>query len=838
MNQSYKLVWNALQQVWVVASELAKGHKKAWSQQLIVSVCAALACSSTLAAPAAQALPQLANISSGTATVSNPVQGQLLVNQTTDKLIANWSSFNVGAQARVDFIQPDSSSIALNRIASTAPSEIFGQVNANGQLILVNPAGLVFGAQSQVNAASIIATTHNINDIRFNNNNLQFDSNGSQASVENQGQLTATHGNIVLLANTIKNSGMIQSQRGNISLVNASRAVVNSNDVTISLPSRVAGLIQNSGTLTATRIASNKGQIFLLGERYQATSNIEVAGMLDAKSTVVYGRNIQVQNALTLKGNTVFKASRNIIVNAPVHAISNNRLLSLAYGARATDGVSFGSAGKINLSGMNMQYRENGQYYQIINTLDELQAIDSGDIGNTDFSALAGKYVLGADIDATTTIGWNYGAGFSPLGGNGVAFTGKFNGLGHQISNLHIYRPDFDENSSQGGAVFPDPYGFSGYNIGLFGVAQNATLKNIRLSNVNIVGYENVGGLVGQNSSTANGQSVLENNQVSGSIRGAYTAEEVCVSYECESEGAPFDGYAFTGGSSVGGLVGLNQVSGHSLVQGNSTSVNVKGNFNIGGLAGNQVINSLASATLQKNSSQGNISGNAAAAGLIGRDSNRLGGTSLIQKNHADTAITGSIYQLTNYAGGLIGYVDTVSNGSTLIRHNSATGTISGDSYLGGLVGMASSNSAQIAIFHNYATGSVTGKAVLGGLVGYNATRNGAINIRDTYASGLVRMTTTGGLAAGLVGANSIFRDAGRTANISISNSYWDVDSTGQTQAVANTGGTRSNLNPVSSTGSTYPSAFSKASYANFDFERVWSIEDGVSRPTLRAFDK
>lgn len=836
MNQRYKLVWNAVQQVWVVASELAKSHKKSKTCFLYASVYLSLTVSNAWAAPGIHDLPQLGGIDGGSATITNPAQGQLVVSQTTARLIANWNSFDVGQQARVDFIQPDSKSIALNRIHSALPSQIFGQVNANGHLILVNQAGLVFGAQSQVNTASLVASTYAISDDNFNSDNLLFNRGGSEAGIDNQGGLTASQGNVVLLANSIKNSGAITSTAGNISLVNANQANVTINNVTVTQPSDIAGLIQNTGSLHATRIASQQGKIYLLGNRSRAASKIELGGTLDARSSIVRGRQIDVQDTLLLKGNTLLDAVNSIRVNAVVDAVSNHGLLSLSHGTKAGEGVLLSSDGKINLSGMNMKYRENGQYYQIIKTLAELQAIDSGEIDNTDFSALSGHYVLGADIDASATTSWNYGAGFSPLGGNGVAFTGTFNGLGHQISNLHIYRPDFDENSSQGGAVFPDPYGFSGYNIGLFAVTQDATLKNIRLSNVNIVGYENVGGLVGQNSSTVGGQSVIENNQVSGSIRGAYTVEEVCISYECEVEGAPFDGYAFTGGQSVGGLIGFNQVSGNSVLQANSTTVNVKGNFNIGGLLGSQVVNSLASATVQSNSSNGQISGNAAAAGLIGRDTSRQGGTSLIQTNHADTAITGSIYQLTNYAGGLIGYVDAASSGLTTIRYNQASGNISGDSYLGGLLGMVSSNAASIKILHNYATGSVVGKSVIGGLVGYNAVRNGSITIRSTYAAGEVRRTTSGGLSGGLVGANSIFRDGELPASIHVSNSYWDVDTTGQAAAVGNSIGTRINLNPVSGAGGSFPNAFAEASYANFDFNKVWRMNEGVDRPLLQAF--
>ena len=64
---------------------------------------------------------------------------KLTVNQNTDKLITNWSSFNIGKDATVQFVQPSSTSSALNRVTSSDPSYIFGTLQANGKIILINP---------------------------------------------------------------------------------------------------------------------------------------------------------------------------------------------------------------------------------------------------------------------------------------------------------------------------------------------------------------------------------------------------------------------------------------------------------------------------------------------------------------------------------------------------------------------------------------------------------------------------------------------------------------------------------------------------------------------------
>src|SRR5262245_49687580 len=64
------------------------------------------------------------------ATVSG---NTLRVEQATDRAILNWQSFNVSSDGRVEFRQPQSTSVALNRIHQASPSRILGAVEANGQ---------------------------------------------------------------------------------------------------------------------------------------------------------------------------------------------------------------------------------------------------------------------------------------------------------------------------------------------------------------------------------------------------------------------------------------------------------------------------------------------------------------------------------------------------------------------------------------------------------------------------------------------------------------------------------------------------------------------------------
>ncbi len=145
----------------------------------------------------------------------------LSVNQKVDKLIANWDSFSVAAGERVIFNQPSSSSIALNRVIGTKASDIQGRIDANGQVFLVNPNGVLFGRGAQVNVGGLVASTLDITDAEFNGNSSRYRFTGpSTNGVLNQGgAITAAEGgSIALLGAQVDNRGTVLAQMGGVGL--------------------------------------------------------------------------------------------------------------------------------------------------------------------------------------------------------------------------------------------------------------------------------------------------------------------------------------------------------------------------------------------------------------------------------------------------------------------------------------------------------------------------------------------------------------------------------------------------------------------------------------------
>ena len=169
-------------------------------------------------------LPQEADIVSGEAEVS-AADNTMKVKVTTDKMIANWQSFSIAQSEAVHFYQPSSSSVALNRVVGANPSSILGTLTATGKLFLINPNGILFGPNSYVDTAGLVASTLNISDEDFLAGRYTF--YGQGGSVVNQGYISAPGGYVALLGSSVENSGVIEASLGSVALASGEALTLN-----------------------------------------------------------------------------------------------------------------------------------------------------------------------------------------------------------------------------------------------------------------------------------------------------------------------------------------------------------------------------------------------------------------------------------------------------------------------------------------------------------------------------------------------------------------------------------------------------------------------------------
>lgn len=163
--------------------------------------------------------PQGGSVVDGSATISTA--GKVTtIQQSTSKAIITWQKFESTPTETIRFNQPGSSSLTLNRVVGVDPSFLGGALQANGGLFIINPNGIVFGPQSQVNVGSLVASSLNITDADFKNGNFQFlQGDGELSSVINRGGITASEGGTVaLIAPIVDNSGTIVAAAGRVIL--------------------------------------------------------------------------------------------------------------------------------------------------------------------------------------------------------------------------------------------------------------------------------------------------------------------------------------------------------------------------------------------------------------------------------------------------------------------------------------------------------------------------------------------------------------------------------------------------------------------------------------------
>ena len=195
-----------------VVRRCTKKTRRTLGPQGLAVLAMALCCSDTLLAE-----PKGGEVVSGEGTIS--LEGlNTRIDQASNRLAIDWQSFNVAANENVQFVQPSSASVALNRIFDQNPSQIFGAIDANGRVFLLNPNGMVFGVNSRINVAGLLASSGSMRVEDFMAGN--YDMRGAEAGlIHNQGVIQAGDGGfVVLFGGAVLNEGAILADLGSIEL--------------------------------------------------------------------------------------------------------------------------------------------------------------------------------------------------------------------------------------------------------------------------------------------------------------------------------------------------------------------------------------------------------------------------------------------------------------------------------------------------------------------------------------------------------------------------------------------------------------------------------------------
>jgi filamentous hemagglutinin family protein len=332
MNRIYRLVWNASLSLWVAVAENAKGASKGGSARSSVqwdamlaeggpgfslnTACrAALVVLTSLAvfthqARAADAAN--ASVSAGAAGIAT-VGNTTTINQSSQRVAIDWTSLSTAVNEALIFNQPNTQAIALNRITGSSPSELLGSLTANGQVFILNPNGVLFGAGSQVNVGGLVASTLSMSNADFMAGNHVFTSSGG--SVVNKGTLKAAPGGyLALLAPEVRNEGVMTANLGTALLAAGNKITLNIDNGSLlgysidqgainalaenklliqanggqvllsakAMDNLTTATVNNTGVIEAKTIQNKSGRILLMGD--MATGTVNVGGTLDASA--------------------------------------------------------------------------------------------------------------------------------------------------------------------------------------------------------------------------------------------------------------------------------------------------------------------------------------------------------------------------------------------------------------------------------------------------------------------------------------------------------------------------------------------------------------------------
>ena len=265
-----------------------KGENKLHRKLLPALIASCFACGPVYANPTS---PTVVN---GQVTIVN--NGNTLTITNTPGSIINWTSFSINPGELTQFLQQNSSSAVLNRITGQSPSQIFGALQSNGKVFLINPNGVMFGANSRVNVAGLVASTLDISNSDFATGKLNFAAGSTAGSIVNQGSLvTPSGGQIYLIAPQVQNSGIINSPQGEV-LLAAGRSVqlVDGADPNI----QIVVSAPTDQALNLGNVVAQGGKIGIYG------ALVNQNGVVNADSAVV-GQN----------GEIVFKSSQTTILS-------------------------------------------------------------------------------------------------------------------------------------------------------------------------------------------------------------------------------------------------------------------------------------------------------------------------------------------------------------------------------------------------------------------------------------------------------------------------------------------------------------------------------------------
>jgi len=248
------------------------------------------------------------------------VNGQVMdIQQKDAKVILPWDGFDIGAQNQVEFHQPDSNSVALNRIDSADPSQILGALKANGQVFLINRNGFVFGKDATVDVNSLVVSTLPVSDDVFQKGITKVFSQGGRAAFEGSGEiyLRNADGSFALDADGQRRKISVDIQQGaKIQSARGGRVLI------------LAPKVQNAGEIRAIdgqiilTAATDKGYLAEDASTGGLLVEVKTGGEVDNLGQLLSGHGNSTLMGFAVNQSGTISATTSALVNGSVRLIA------------------------------------------------------------------------------------------------------------------------------------------------------------------------------------------------------------------------------------------------------------------------------------------------------------------------------------------------------------------------------------------------------------------------------------------------------------------------------------------------------------------------------------
>jgi len=331
---------------------------RALKTPLALTLCCTLA---ALPAPVALAAPSGGQVVGGQARI-NQSGTTTTIDQSSNRAIINWNAFNIGQQEAVIHTMPSADSAGLYRvIGGGGASQIEGLLQSNGNIFLVNPAGVIIHNGARVETGGFLATTSDITDQNFMQGNYLFNQPGQAgAAVVNLGRISVRDsGFAALVAPTVRNDGIIAAKLGKVALASTNSFTLDlygDDLIAFTTPEQVVDTLHTVdgaplGVSNSGQIKAEGGIVLLTAQQLDGVvgSVVQNSGMINAASAEMAGGKIvfKGEGEVEVRNTGAIDASSSVADGGTVRLTTDGKVTSS--GAITATGANRG--GSVVLTG-------------------------------------------------------------------------------------------------------------------------------------------------------------------------------------------------------------------------------------------------------------------------------------------------------------------------------------------------------------------------------------------------------------------------------------------------------------------------------------------------------